>query len=79
MVAYQLLWEGHSFGVGASIGLVPVDATYATAADVLRAADAACYAAKKQGRNCVAVHASALALDGVEANPQAEAANTGSI
>jgi hypothetical protein len=24
----------------------------------LRAADAACYAAKKQGRNCVAVHQS---------------------
>ena len=79
VVAYQLLWEGHSFGVGASIGLVPVDATYATAADVLRAADAACYAAKKQGRNCVAVHASALALDVVEAKPQAEAANTESI
>ena len=79
VVAYQLLWEGHSFGVGASIGLVPVDATYATAADVLRAADAACYAAKKQGRNCVAVHASAPVLDEVEAKPQAEAANTGSI
>ena len=37
-------------------GVVPVDGSYATAADVLRAADAACYAAKTRGRNCVAVH-----------------------
>ena len=54
--AYQLVWEGTSFSVGASIGLAPVDASYTTAADVLRAADAACYAAKQQGRNCMAVH-----------------------
>lgn len=73
VVAYRLLWEGHVFGVGASIGLVPVDASYASAADVLRAADAACYAAKRQGRNCVAVH-------GVEPAPQAaERAATWSI
>ncbi len=76
VVAYQLPWEGHVFGVGASIGLVPVDASYATAADVLRAADAACYAAKRQGRNCVAVHGSALAA---ETKPQAEAVNSWSI
>ena len=79
VVAYQLLWEGHTFGVGASIGLVPVDATYATAADVLRAADAACYAAKKQGRNCVAVHGSASATDAADAKPQAAPASTWSI
>jgi diguanylate cyclase (GGDEF)-like protein/PAS domain S-box-containing protein len=66
VVAYQLLWEGHVFGVGASIGLVPVDASYATAADVLRAADAACYAAKRQGRNCVAVHGAVPAPAPVE-------------
>jgi diguanylate cyclase len=70
VVAYELLWEGQRFGVGASIGLVPVDASYATAADVLRAADAACYAAKKQGRNCVAVHGS---------TPVADAANIWAI
>jgi len=56
VAAYRLVWEARSFGVGASIGLVAVDASYATAADVLRAADAACYAAKERGRNCVAVH-----------------------
>ena len=56
VIAYQLAWEGHTFGVGASIGLVAVDGSFATAAEVLQAADAACYAAKRQGRNCVAVH-----------------------
>ena len=66
VVAYQLLWEGQTFGVGASIGLVPVDASYGTAADVLRAADAACYAAKRQGRNCVAVHGSGVSPQGSE-------------
>ena len=56
VVTYRLEWEGHNFSVGASIGMVLVDASFATAADVLRAADAACYAAKQQGRNRVVVH-----------------------
>ena len=56
VVAYRLTWEGNSFSVGASIGLVRVDTTFTSAADVLRAADAACYAAKQQGRNCVTVY-----------------------
>ena len=51
--AYALVWEGVSFSVGASIGLVPVDATFASHVDVLRAADSACYAAKRGGRNQV--------------------------
>jgi diguanylate cyclase len=76
VVAYELLWEGQRFGVGASIGLVPVDASYATAADVLRAADAACYAAKKQGRNCVAVHGSGTVADAAEAKQNDDAATT---
>ena len=76
VVAYQLPWEGHVFGVGASIGLVPVDASYATAADVLRAADAACYAAKRQGRNCVAVHGAEPMAKGAEL---AESAKTWAI
>jgi GGDEF domain-containing protein len=56
VINYGLVWEGQKFSVGASIGLVPVNGSYPTAADVLRAADAACYSAKRQGRNCVAVH-----------------------
>ena len=59
--SYRLAWEGRSFSVGASIGLVAVDASYTTTADVLRAADEACYAAKTRGRNCVAVFAEELA------------------
>ena len=49
---YRLAWEGHSFSVGTSIGLVAVDASYTASADVLRAADAACYTAKQRGLNC---------------------------
>lgn len=55
VVTYRLAWEDQSFGVGASIGLVQVSGSFTTAADVLRAADAACYTAKLGGRNCVAV------------------------
>ena len=52
--AYELLWEGRNLTVGASIGLVLVDASFASHVDVLRAADSACYAAKRGGRNRVA-------------------------
>jgi diguanylate cyclase len=57
--AYRLSWDGRTFGVGASIGLVPVDGSLTTAAAVLAAADAACYAAKRSGRNRVEVHGAA--------------------
>jgi diguanylate cyclase (GGDEF)-like protein/PAS domain S-box-containing protein len=52
---YRLDWDGVQHSVGASIGLVAVNGRHATAADVLKAADAACYQAKRQGRNSVAV------------------------
>ena len=51
---HALAWEGATLQVGASIGLVAVSGAHASAADVLRAADAACYAAKREGRNRVA-------------------------
>jgi len=56
VVAYELLWEDRTHSVGASIGLVPVGASMCTAAEVLAAADAACYEAKRQGRNRVAMY-----------------------
>jgi diguanylate cyclase len=52
--AYELAWEGRRLTVGASIGLVSVDTSFASHVDVLRAADSACYAAKRGGRNRVA-------------------------
>lgn len=44
-------WEGHSFSLGASIGLVPITDTHQSAEKLLSIADAACYTAKESGRN----------------------------
>ncbi len=52
---FRFIWEGKTFSLGVSIGLVEVTAATGTEADVLRAADAACYQAKRAGRNCVHV------------------------
>ena len=43
----------HGLSVGASIGIVAIDATFATVKDVLMAADEACYEAKRAGRGTV--------------------------
>jgi diguanylate cyclase (GGDEF)-like protein/PAS domain S-box-containing protein len=51
-----LTWEDRRFRVGISIGLVPIDHTSQNVAGVLRAADAACYAAKEAGRNQIHVY-----------------------
>ena len=45
-----------TFTVGASIGLVPLSGSFRRITQVLQAADAACYAAKDQGRNRVHVY-----------------------
>jgi ammonium transporter, Amt family len=42
---YRFYWDGKSFSVGANIGLAPITRNNVTIADVLAAADAACYAA----------------------------------
>ncbi len=52
---YRLPWGGQTFSVGVSVGLVAADGSHANAAAVLKAADAACYAAKRAGRNQVAL------------------------
>ena len=49
-------WQGRSFGIGVSIGVVPITSESGTIADVLSAADAACYLAKDKGRNRVHVY-----------------------
>jgi len=53
--SFLFLWEGKSFSVGASIGLVMIDERWNTRSALFGAADAACYEAKHKGRNRVAV------------------------
>ncbi|MFN0091085.1 MAG: putative bifunctional diguanylate cyclase/phosphodiesterase [Acidimicrobiales bacterium] len=48
-------WDGKPFGVSLSGGVVAVDADTADTALVLADADAACYAAKAQGRNRISI------------------------
>lgn len=52
---HVLCWEGHTFTIGASIGLVRTEDGQASVEAVLSSADAACYAAKRAGRNKIAV------------------------
>ncbi len=53
---HQFVWGNSTFTVGGSIGLVAVTSGYRRLTKVLQAADAACYAAKDQGRNRVHVY-----------------------
>ncbi len=46
-------WEGKGFAIGSSIGIIGIDQNLTSVTDVLKAADAACYAAKDLGRNQV--------------------------
>ncbi len=47
---FRFVWDDKHFNLGASIGLVPINEA-ATVSEILSQADAACYAAKEQGRN----------------------------
>ena len=53
---YRYAWENKSFGIGVSIGLVPINDTSESIAGVLSAADSACFAAKDAGRNRVYIY-----------------------
>lgn len=48
---FHFTWHGQNFTVGLSIGAVGIDGGSGDLAEVLTAADAACYAAKEKGRN----------------------------
>ncbi|MCW6053752.1 EAL domain-containing protein [Lyngbya sp. CCAP 1446/10] len=53
---FRFIWNGKTFIIGVSIGVVAIDQTSQDLMEVLGAADAACYAAKARGRNCVHVY-----------------------
>lgn len=52
---FRFAWEDKSFTVGVSIGISAINASSGNAVDLLKEADAACYAAKDKGRNRVHV------------------------
>ncbi|MDA8017886.1 MAG: EAL domain-containing protein [Thermoanaerobaculia bacterium] len=47
---FRFVWQDKSFIVGVSAGMVPVSGEFDSAADLLGAADKACYLAKRKGR-----------------------------
>ncbi|MCW9059550.1 MAG: EAL domain-containing protein [Gammaproteobacteria bacterium] len=50
---FHFSWEGNSFELACSIGLVPITADSISPAEILSEADAACFTAKEKGRNRV--------------------------
>ena len=66
---YGLQADGQLFTVGTSIGLAAVTPDMPTVAAVLHAADTACYAAKRGGRNQVVCYAPPVSGAGAEAEP----------
>jgi diguanylate cyclase (GGDEF)-like protein/PAS domain S-box-containing protein len=53
MEDFRFIHDERRFRIGASIGLVPLDARWSTTEAVMQAADTSCYAAKEAGRNRV--------------------------
>ncbi|MGH8620446.1 MAG: EAL domain-containing protein, partial [Burkholderiales bacterium] len=53
---FRFVWQNRTFGVGVSIGLVPLGADSADMSKVLAIADTFCYEAKNRGRDCVQVY-----------------------
>jgi diguanylate cyclase (GGDEF)-like protein/PAS domain S-box-containing protein len=54
--AFRYNWENKDFTIGVSMGLVTIDDTVTDHIEVLRKADAACYAAKDAGRNRIHIY-----------------------
>jgi len=55
MDQFRFVHAEKRFRIGASIGMVPLDARWSSTAALQQAADTACYAAKEEGRNRVHV------------------------
>src|SRR5215469_7529210 len=53
---FRFVWGASTLSVGASIGIVPISAGTENVANIMSAADIACYAAKDAGRNRIHVY-----------------------
>jgi diguanylate cyclase (GGDEF)-like protein/PAS domain S-box-containing protein len=53
---FRFVWAQKNFGVGVSIGIVPIDQTSENISAIMNAADSACYTAKYKGRNRIHVY-----------------------
>lgn len=53
---FRFAWQKQVFGIGVSIGVVPIEGPGQTVSSILSAADAACYAAKDRGRNRIHIY-----------------------
>lgn len=53
---FQFYWEGNVYDVGASIGIYMINEDSGSPADIMSAADTACYTAKDLGRNRIQVY-----------------------
>ncbi|MCI0399781.1 MAG: EAL domain-containing protein [Gammaproteobacteria bacterium] len=53
---FRFGWEGRNLSIGVSIGLVPINKTSESMTNILSMTDAALFAAKEAGRNCIHVY-----------------------
>ncbi|MFW5443630.1 MAG: EAL domain-containing protein [Methylococcaceae bacterium] len=53
---FRFAWHTQSFKIGVSIGISEITGEEVNAAEILSAADSACYVAKESGRNRVHIH-----------------------
>jgi diguanylate cyclase (GGDEF)-like protein/PAS domain S-box-containing protein len=67
---YRFIWKDKLFNIGVSVGLVEISREGGTLEELLSAADAACYVAKKEGAGRVSVYS---------AREEARARQTGEI
>lgn len=59
---FQFHWQQQSFTIGVSVGLAPINVDTESVEQLLKQADTACYAAKKEGGNQVRVYTGTEAI-----------------